>query len=72
MEITSGQHQDILKHFPNYNIETSEVWAEAGLDNGKTFRGAFVAKLRMGESKRGTMYRFEDGALDMAYRYRKG
>ena len=59
MNITNGQHEDIKKVFPSYNREKSYVIAEAGLDKGTTFYGAFIVKIYY----KGT-YRFEDGKLE--------
>lgn len=58
LKITEGQHQDILKSFPDYNREKSEVLAEGGLDKGTTFMGDFLVRIfRKGH------YKFSDGKL---------
>jgi hypothetical protein len=59
--IQQGQHNIIDKKFPGYDRERSEIWAEAGNDNGETFRGAFVVQIR---GKHAGIYRFEDGKFD--------
>ena len=45
MFIQDGQHKIICAKFPNYNREKSYIIAEAGLDKGTTFMGAFIVKV---------------------------
>jgi hypothetical protein len=58
LKITDGQDKDIRKQFPDYNRDKSYVEAEAGLDKGTTFYGAFLVKIH-GKG----WYKFEDGEL---------
>jgi hypothetical protein len=55
MKAQQGQINDIRKHFPM--AKNIEIIAEAGLDRGNTFYGAFLAKVD------GQHYKFEDGEL---------
>ncbi|WCK57341.1 hypothetical protein PP175_29565 (plasmid) [Aneurinibacillus sp. Ricciae_BoGa-3] len=58
MFVTTGQYKDITKVFQSVNRDDCSVIAEGGSDNGKTFSGSFLVKI-----KRKGVYRFEDGNL---------
>ncbi len=58
MNITDGQHNDIIKRFADYNKDKSSIIAEGGNDNGQTFNGTFLVKIY----RKGT-YKFKDGIL---------
>lgn len=64
LEITNGQHKDIMKSFPYYDRDRSFVIAEGGNDNGETFDGSFLVQIYLKRKKyRFGVYRFEDGKL---------
>ena len=58
MEVTKGQYQDILKAFGFIPKEHCTVIFEGGSDNGDTFNGSFLVKIK---SK--GVFRFDDGSL---------
>lgn len=58
MNITNGQDKDIRKFMPDYNKEKSSVIAEAGNDNGDTFKGSFLVKIY-----RKGVFRFTDSKM---------
>lgn len=55
MKAQQGQINDIRRNIPT--AKNIEIIAEGGNDNGKTFRGEFLAKVD------GKYHRFEDGKL---------
>lgn len=61
MNIQQGQLRDLQKINSAAQYENSNVLAEAGNDNGETFKGTFLAEVKTGRSK--NVYRFEDGKM---------
>jgi hypothetical protein len=64
LKITNGQHNVILKAFPDYDREKSYIIVEGGNDNGDTYTGSFLVKIYKKNSNRSIgIYRFDDGKL---------
>lgn len=57
MKPQKGQILTVQKYF-NTSSESMEILAEAGNDNGKSFLGNFIVKI-----KRTGIYRFDNGIL---------